>query len=825
MNTNTTFKYIASGLVLMSTSVFSQLLVAQEAAKVIFKSGNAIVKHADGKEEPLSKNSLLNAGDTIETRKGRVQFKTIDGGKVSLQPGTVFKFKKYAFSGKEDGSEYAITELVKGGLRTVTGVIGHKNRDRYQLKTPVATIGIRGTEYSLTYNNQKLVMSTLHGSVDVCNSAGCVNVITGQSATTNGANTKPIYTQEKAQVGAAPAAKNKKVFVKAKQFTQTASLFEQVESTAGGKVNESNKPTFVNAESDLSQTENILLNEAANNTYGPNGYDANGYDVNGFDVHGYDANGFNASGYNSAGYDANGYDANGYNSAGFNAAGFNASGYNAAGYDANGYNAAGYDVNGYDISGYNTSGFNASGFNAAGYDANGFNASGFNAAGYDANGYDANGFNVNGYNAAGFNAAGFNAAGYDANGFNANGYDVNGYDVHGYAATGYNASGYDANGYDIHGYNSAGYNAAGYDANGYNLAGYNINGYNAAGYDVNGFDINGYNAAGFNASGYNAAGYDVNGYNAAGYNAAGYNAAGYDVNGFNSSGYNAAGYDVNGFNISGFNVAGFDVNGYNAAGFDTNGYNINGYNPNRPNQPKFKNIIFSRASISSIALGIREGEIELRGNSGKLKEFKNVGTKIEGNSVKDVYVDEFTMMGRIKNGEFNGDDIKFSYNYDANQIKTLSYVAGNLTTASQLANLASLNTNISYSVIASTAPALVGAYGNVSKAAAANAVTGGLNVNFATSAYNYNLNIPQNTWNHNVSGSGTLSGTGEINSSGNNAVLTSTHPVYGSNTSVNNAAIRGGFFGNEAQRAGVQYYLRVNGGADSLTGAAVLGKD
>ena len=34
------------------------------------------------------------------------------------------------------------------GLRTITGLVGRSNRDNYKVTTAVATIGIRGTEYT-----------------------------------------------------------------------------------------------------------------------------------------------------------------------------------------------------------------------------------------------------------------------------------------------------------------------------------------------------------------------------------------------------------------------------------------------------------------------------------------------------------------------------------------------------------------------------------------------------------------------------------------------------------------------------------------------------
>jgi hypothetical protein len=208
-------RFFLAALLIMAGSAF-----AQSPATVIFKSGDAVVVHADKSVASISKNDGINAGDTIETRNGRVQLSFVDGGKVSLQPQTIYRVNRYEFSGNEDGSEYAITELIKGGLRTITGVIGHKNRERYQLRTPVATIGIRGTEFTVVYNNTKLLMTTNHGSVDVCNAGGCLNAVTGQTITTINNNATPQYTSEIAKVTSAPPSAYKPVFIQAEQLNE-----------------------------------------------------------------------------------------------------------------------------------------------------------------------------------------------------------------------------------------------------------------------------------------------------------------------------------------------------------------------------------------------------------------------------------------------------------------------------------------------------------------------------------------------------------------------------------------------------------------------------
>lgn len=192
---------------------YAETTAAKSIGNVTFVTGNVNIVHADKTALPAVKNAARNEGDTVETNNGRLQLSLIDGGKVSLQPNTIYKINKYAFaSGKEDGSEYAFTELLKGGLRTVSGLIGHKNRDRYQLKTAVATIGIRGTEFTVNFNDNQLLMTTNFGSVDVCNAGGCLNAVTGQTISVAGVGAAPKPSSKAAKAAATAPASNRAVF-------------------------------------------------------------------------------------------------------------------------------------------------------------------------------------------------------------------------------------------------------------------------------------------------------------------------------------------------------------------------------------------------------------------------------------------------------------------------------------------------------------------------------------------------------------------------------------------------------------------------------------
>lgn len=139
------FRLNRSGLLLALVSATFAGQAGAAAGRVEFAIGGATVVGTDGRARPVSRGSELDSGDTVRTNEGRVQVRMTDGAFVSLQPNTEFGIKDYKFSGRADGTENALYSLVKGAMRTVTGLIGRVNRNRYQVATPTATVGIRGT--------------------------------------------------------------------------------------------------------------------------------------------------------------------------------------------------------------------------------------------------------------------------------------------------------------------------------------------------------------------------------------------------------------------------------------------------------------------------------------------------------------------------------------------------------------------------------------------------------------------------------------------------------------------------------------------------------
>lgn len=126
-------------------------------ARVVWVKGEFTATDKDTLEKrKLKANSVVYLHDTLETpAKSTAQIVYTDNASMTFRPNTVlfvndYKYDKEKKVASESESTY-VMDLVTGGFRTVTGLVAKENPDNYKVNTPVATIGVRGTEYSVVY--------------------------------------------------------------------------------------------------------------------------------------------------------------------------------------------------------------------------------------------------------------------------------------------------------------------------------------------------------------------------------------------------------------------------------------------------------------------------------------------------------------------------------------------------------------------------------------------------------------------------------------------------------------------------------------------------
>lgn len=181
-------------------ALLSADLTFAAAGNFLLVTGNVQVRDAKGIDRLAVAGSTLDTGETVLTQNGRAQIRFTDSGQISLQPATEFKLADYRYRESGSTEESAVFNLIRGGVRVITGLVGRRTKSDYKMITATATIGIRGTEFQATLcaascpQADGLYVQTGEGIVTVTNALGEVEVGRGETAFVALAGTSPQKT-------------------------------------------------------------------------------------------------------------------------------------------------------------------------------------------------------------------------------------------------------------------------------------------------------------------------------------------------------------------------------------------------------------------------------------------------------------------------------------------------------------------------------------------------------------------------------------------------------------------------------------------------------
>ncbi len=154
-------------------------------ANGVFQSVTGDVRAAAGAAAPASVaiNQRVVPGTTVTTGPGaQTIIRFDDGHTVVLNENSEFRVNQYSFDKDKPQSDNIAMQLFKGAMRSVSGLIGSRNRQAFALLAPQATIGIRGTDFMIALVNPAY-LSVLQGTIGVSNAAGAAAFSAGATAT------------------------------------------------------------------------------------------------------------------------------------------------------------------------------------------------------------------------------------------------------------------------------------------------------------------------------------------------------------------------------------------------------------------------------------------------------------------------------------------------------------------------------------------------------------------------------------------------------------------------------------------------------------------
>jgi len=137
------------------------------------------IVRSTGEIEPQQGQGVISRDD-LRTGEGRVQIGFVDGSKLRMTEHTRIVIDNVVFDDDPSKSDLAMT-FAQGTARFVSGQLGKVDRENIRLKTPTASIGIRGTDFTVTVDEFGQTLVVLLPDVDGVSSGEIVvSTMTGE---------------------------------------------------------------------------------------------------------------------------------------------------------------------------------------------------------------------------------------------------------------------------------------------------------------------------------------------------------------------------------------------------------------------------------------------------------------------------------------------------------------------------------------------------------------------------------------------------------------------------------------------------------------------
>src|SRR3954471_10390701 len=114
---------------------------ASTVGSVVDLSGLLVAKRINGTMKVLTQKSDVEQGDILFSEKNtyaRVRF--IDNSEITLQPNSQLEVANFSYDAAKPKGDSAVFNLIKGGLRSISGLLGKRSSENVTFTTPAATI-------------------------------------------------------------------------------------------------------------------------------------------------------------------------------------------------------------------------------------------------------------------------------------------------------------------------------------------------------------------------------------------------------------------------------------------------------------------------------------------------------------------------------------------------------------------------------------------------------------------------------------------------------------------------------------------------------------
>ena len=116
---------------------------------VILHEGNANIERTDGEDVDAKKDLDIFQYDTVKTGKGKVAIGFIDDTRVDVTQHSKLIIDEFVYDPNTKTGSLSLKATL-GTVRYASGQIAKNSKQNVKIKTPTATIGVRGTDFTMT---------------------------------------------------------------------------------------------------------------------------------------------------------------------------------------------------------------------------------------------------------------------------------------------------------------------------------------------------------------------------------------------------------------------------------------------------------------------------------------------------------------------------------------------------------------------------------------------------------------------------------------------------------------------------------------------------
>ncbi len=128
--------------------------------------GKAHIKSPQGSRQPVKSGTPVRVLDEILTEgNGHVHIRFVDQALVSIRPDSRLEIQRYDYHAENPANSSVKLNLVEGVTRSISGEAARSARDRFRMNTPIAAIGVRGTDFVVSANRQTVRALVNEGAI------------------------------------------------------------------------------------------------------------------------------------------------------------------------------------------------------------------------------------------------------------------------------------------------------------------------------------------------------------------------------------------------------------------------------------------------------------------------------------------------------------------------------------------------------------------------------------------------------------------------------------------------------------------------------------